>query len=78
MSTRKTKKGKKAETLSRKYKGKTYTATRNPDGTFTYDGEVFRSLTGIAKRVTGYSSINGVAWFRSKDGTGTGGRKAVD
>jgi len=66
-TAKKTKKAKgkqAAETLSREYKGRTYTVSRNQDGTFGYDGQVYRSLTAVAKKVTGYASINGVAWFQ--------------
>ena len=31
---------------------------------FTFKGEPYRSLTALARKITGARSINGVAWWR--------------
>ena len=48
--------------LSREYKGATHEVTVTADG-FTYRGRPYRSLTAVAKVVTGYPSISGTAFF---------------
>ncbi len=50
--------------LRREYKGQVLTVRVLPNG-FEYDGEVFKSLSAIAFRVTG-SHWNGVAFFKQK------------
>ena len=47
--------------ITRKYKGRTLTVTVLAGG-FEYDGERYRSLTAVAKAVTG-SHINGFRFF---------------
>jgi len=47
--------------ITRTYKGRTVDVTVRPDG-FEYDGEVYRSLTAIAKVVTG-THWNGYHFF---------------
>ena len=47
--------------LSRQYRGKTYHVTVLDEG-FDYDGEVYTSLSAVAKRITG-SSWNGFRFF---------------
>ena len=47
--------------ITRQYKGRTITVTVLPDG-FEYDGERYRSLTAVAKAITG-SHMNGFRFF---------------
>ena len=49
-------------TLARTYKGKEYRVTVLDAG-FRFDGKDWRSLTAIARAVTGYPAISGPAWF---------------
>jgi hypothetical protein len=61
-------------TLARTYKGKEYRVTVLDAG-FRFDGREWRSLTAIARAVTGYPAISGPAWFGIADrGTGATGR----
>ena len=48
--------------LRREYKGATHEVTVNAEG-FTFRGKPYRSLTAVAKVVTGYPSISGTAFF---------------
>ncbi len=48
--------------LTRRYKGRTISATILPDG-FEYDGERYRSLSAVAKAITG-SHMNGFRFFQ--------------
>ena len=48
--------------LTREYKGRTYQVRVRPDG-FDYDGQVYRSLSAVAKAITG-SHCNGYFFFR--------------
>jgi hypothetical protein len=48
--------------LTRKYKDRDHVVKVLKDG-FQYEGETFRSLTAIAKKVTGAASINGRKFF---------------
>lgn len=56
-------------TLTRAYKGKTVVASVRDDGQLEYDGNLYRSLSAVAKAVTG-SHWNGNLFFfgRSKKG----------
>ena len=56
--------------ITREYKGRTLQVTVLPDG-FEYDGEVFQSLSAVAKAITG-SHTSGFLFFRLN---GKGGRK---
>ena len=61
-------------TLSRTYKGKEYRVTVLDAG-FRFDGKDWRSLTAIARAVTGYPAISGPAWFGiAERGIGARGR----
>ena len=61
-------------TLARTYKGKEYRVTVLDAG-FRFDGKDWRSLTAIARAVTGYPAISGPAWFGiAENGTGATGR----
>ena len=51
--------------VSRVWRGKNYEVTVRSDGRFTYDGRVFRSLSGIATEITG-SHWNGKTFFGVK------------
>lgn len=48
--------------IERQYKGKTHRVEVREDG-FRYDGRDWRSLTAIAKEVTGYKAISGTLFF---------------
>jgi hypothetical protein len=48
--------------VTRKYRGRTISVIVLPDG-FEYDGERYRSLSAVAKAITG-SHINGFRFFR--------------
>jgi len=48
--------------LTRSYKGQEIKVKVTADG-FEWNGESFKSLTAVAKKVTGYPSINGRAFF---------------
>lgn len=56
--------------ITREYKGRTLQVTVVPDG-FEYEGEVYQSLSAIAKAITG-SHTSGFLFFRLN---GKGGRK---
>jgi hypothetical protein len=56
--------------LAREYKGETVRVTVLPDG-FEYEGEVYSSLSAVAKAITG-SHTSGFLFFRLN---GKGGRK---
>lgn len=53
--------------LTREYRGRTYTVEILPDGGLVFDGEAYRSLTAVAKRITG-SHWNGYLFFGLKPG----------
>ena len=48
--------------LTRTFRGIEYQVTVNDDGTFCYDGRNFRSLSGIAREITGIK-IPGTEFF---------------
>jgi hypothetical protein len=52
--------------LTREYRGETHQVTVLPNG-FEYDGEVYRSLTAIAKAIT-HTHWNGPAFFGLREG----------
>ncbi|MEG2000551.1 MAG: DUF2924 domain-containing protein [Evtepia sp.] len=39
--------------LIREYQGQTYEVTIGPDGTFIFNGRTYKSLSGIAREITG-------------------------
>ncbi len=47
--------------ITRRYKGRTISVTVLPDG-FEYDGELYKSLSAVAKAITG-SHMNGFRFF---------------
>lgn len=49
--------------IVRQYKGRTLRVMVSPDGGFEYDGERYRTLTAVAKVITG-SHLNGYRFFR--------------
>jgi hypothetical protein len=51
--------------LKRVYKGKEYVCTVVQNG-FEYEGKVYRSLTAVAKTITGYKAISGTDFFKVK------------
>ena len=53
--------------IRRIYKGKDHEVTVEQEG-FTYAGELFRSLSGLARRITGFAAVNGLTWFRLAEG----------
>jgi len=50
-------------TLTRTYKGKELNVAVLEEG-FRHDGRDFRSLTALAREITGYPAISGPAFFR--------------
>ena len=48
--------------ITRRYKGRTISVTVLPDG-FEYDGERYKSLSALAKAITG-SHVNGFRFFK--------------
>jgi len=52
--------------ITRKYKGRTVSVTVLPDG-FEYDGQRYRSLSAVAKAITG-SHMNGFRFFGLEGG----------
>jgi hypothetical protein len=48
--------------VQRVWHGKTYVVTVN-ESDFTFKEKAYRSLSGLAREITGAKSINGVAWF---------------
>jgi hypothetical protein len=54
---------KKAKAIERVYKGETFTVTPTAGG-FEIGGKVFRSLTSVAKAITGAKAISGPRFFR--------------
>jgi hypothetical protein len=48
--------------LQRTWHGKTYEVTVN-ESDFIFKGRAYRSLSGLAREITGARSINGIAWF---------------
>jgi len=48
--------------VQRAWHGKTYEVTVN-ESDFTFKGESYRSLSALARKITGAASINGVAWW---------------
>lgn len=48
--------------LTRSYQGKDH-IVEVVEGGFKYQGETFTSLTALAKKITGYKSISGPAFF---------------
>ncbi len=67
-------KRKKAETIERLYKGKKHVVTVSADG-FTYKGASYRSLTAVAKAITGYASVSGPRFFGIDEASKKGGAK---
>lgn len=57
-------------TIERTFKGAKHTVKVTADG-FTYKGTEYRSLTAIAKKITGYPSVSGPRFF----GTDAAGKK---
>ena len=51
--------------LYRDWKGKTYEVLVHQDGRFEYEGEIYRSLTAIAEKITG-THWNGKKFFGVK------------
>jgi hypothetical protein len=48
--------------LQRAYKGKVHEVTVREDG-FLHEGETYRSLSALARKITGFASINGFLFF---------------
>jgi len=60
-------------TIKREFKGVEHAVKVAVDG-FTYDGETYRTLTAVAKAITGYASISGPRFFGT-DAAAKGGAK---
>ena len=59
--------------ITRQYKGETFMVRILPDG-FEYDGEVYRTLSAVAKTITG-THWNGYHFFRlGKKGSNGNGK----
>ena len=60
-------------TLTREYKGKDYSVTihnaQDKKG-FAYDGKLFRSLTDVARTITGQQIVNGPKFFGLREKAG--------
>jgi hypothetical protein len=57
-------------TLTRSYKGEEYRVKVLAEG-FEYEGKPFRSLTALAREITGYPAISGPAWWGIAEGSAT-------
>ena len=68
-----------SDTITRKYKGDDHVITQNDDGQFEYDGNVYKSLTAVAQKITGQKAISGPRFFNQSEakGAGRGKRKAT-
>ena len=51
------------DVIERVYRGDTYVVTKTADGTFEYDGKTYKSLTAVAKVITGADAISGPRFF---------------
>ena len=51
--------------LVKEWKGKIYTVTITVDGRYEYDGEIYRSLSAVADKITG-THWNGKKFFGVK------------
>lgn len=51
-------------THERVYKGKTLKLKALADGTFEFDGEIFTSVSGAAKKASGAKTVDGFLWWR--------------
>jgi hypothetical protein len=60
--------------LIRAWGGRTHVVTTLPDGRFEYDGQTFKSLSAIARAITG-TNWNGHTFFGVKRTTTKGGGK---
>ena len=52
-------------TIEKTYKGKELKVTV-VDGGYEFKGQTFRSLSGLAKHITGFKSVSGMTFFRIK------------
>jgi hypothetical protein len=55
--------------LNRVYNGKPHIVEALQDGGYLYNGENLASLTAVAKKITGYASISGPAFFKKAEQT---------
>ncbi len=60
--------------IEKTFKGKVLKVTVTEDG-FRYGGKVWRSLTAIAREVTGYKAVSGPAFFGLTKRSEKGGAK---
>lgn len=51
-------------THERVYLGKTLKLEALADGTFRFDGEIFKSVSGAAKKASGAKTVDGFLWWR--------------
>lgn len=56
-----------AETFARTFKGNVHKVAKT-EGGYRYAGNEYRSLTAVAKRITGYKSVSGPRFFGSDGG----------
>ena len=55
------------DTITKVYKGEKHAVRVTEDG-FKYGRKTYRSLTAIAKQITGYKAVSGPRWFGLTDG----------
>ena len=60
-------------TLKRTFKGAEHAVKVAADG-FRYEGETYRTLTAVAKAITGYSSVSGPRFFGIDAASQKGGK----
>ena len=59
-----TKTGPKSGEMRRTFKGKEIVvAVNGTDGSYSWDGRTFKSLTAVARQITGYKAVSGPAFF---------------
>lgn len=58
-------------TLIRQWDEREYRVTVTPDGLYALDGQVFKSLSAVARQITG-TQWNGPRFFGLRDGNGDG------
>lgn len=51
--------------MTRTYDGKDHVVETTAEG-YRYDGQDYKSLTAVAKKITGYPSISGPAFFKTQ------------
>ena len=60
-------------TLTREFKGTKHTVKVTADG-YAHGGKTYRTLTAVAKAITGYASVSGPRFFGTADASTKGGK----